>query len=120
MDDVAALCPRVIVIDRGRLSYDGGLDDLVRRIRPEKRLVLHLAGEVDPGALSALGRVVSLDPVRAVLQVAQDDVRQTVSRALATFPVSDLTVETAPLEEVMSEMFKRSRAEREADEARVP
>jgi ABC-type uncharacterized transport system ATPase subunit len=31
MDDVAALCPRVIVIDRGRLSHDGGLDELVRR-----------------------------------------------------------------------------------------
>ena len=29
MDDVAALCPRVIVIDMGRLSYDGGLDALV-------------------------------------------------------------------------------------------
>src|SRR5438067_6314878 len=36
MDDVAALCPRVLVIDHGRLIYDGSLDELVRRVRPGK------------------------------------------------------------------------------------
>src|SRR5450631_2824508 len=33
MEDVTALCPRVIVIDRGRLTYDGALDALVRELR---------------------------------------------------------------------------------------
>jgi len=120
MDDVAALCPRVVVIDRGRLSYDGGLDELARRIRPEKRLVLHLEGETDPQALARVGKVVSIEPARAVLQVPQEDVRDAVGRALATLPVKDLNVENAPLEEVMSELFARSRAAREADEAKVP
>ena len=55
MDDVAALCPRVIVIDRGRLIYDGGLEQLVRRIRPEKRIVFRLTGDADTSALERLG-----------------------------------------------------------------
>src|SRR5262245_26119446 len=112
MDDVAALCPRVVVIDRGLLSYDGSLDELVRRIRPEKRLVLRLDGPVDRAALEAVGRVVSTDAAGVVLQVAQDAVNAAVSRALATLPVHDLTVENAPLEEVMSELFAQSRAAR--------
>jgi len=112
MDDVAALCPRVVVIDRGLLSYDGALDELVRRIRPEKRLVLRLDGPVDRAALEAVGRVVSTDAAGVVLQVAQDAVNPAVSRALATLPVHDLTVENAPLEEVMSELFAQSRAAR--------
>ncbi|HKQ62812.1 MAG TPA: ATP-binding cassette domain-containing protein [Candidatus Polarisedimenticolaceae bacterium] len=112
MDDVAALCPRVIVIDKGRLTYDGGLDALVRRVRPEKRVVLHLEHPVDAAALEALGRVVAHDAARTVLQVSQEEVNRTVTRALATLPVRDLTVENAPLEEVMSELFARSRAER--------
>jgi len=37
-------------------------------------------------------------------------VSATVSRALAHLPVKDLTVENPPLEEVMSELFSRSRA----------
>jgi ABC-2 type transport system ATP-binding protein len=112
MDDVAALCPRVVVIDRGLLSYDGSLDELARRIRPEKRLVLRLDGPVDRVTLESVGRVVSTDAAGVVLQVAQDAVNGAISRALGTLPVHDLTVENAPLEEVMSELFAQSRAAR--------
>src|SRR5262249_31327496 len=115
MDDVAALCPRVIVIDKGQLSYDGGLDALVHRVRPEKRVVLRLDRPVDDASLAPLGRIVTHEEAEAVLQVTQDAVNATVTRALATLPVRDLTVENAPLEEVMSELFARSRAAREAE-----
>ncbi|AKJ07061.1 ABC-2 type transport system ATP-binding protein [Archangium gephyra] len=113
MDDVAALCPRVIVIDKGLLSYDGGLDALVQRVRPEKRVVLRLNQAVAAESLAPLGKVVTHDNVTAVLQVPQDAVNATVSRALSSLPVQDLTVENAPLEEVMSELFAESKARRE-------
>ncbi|NOK16098.1 ABC transporter ATP-binding protein [Corallococcus carmarthensis] len=112
MDDVAALCPRVIVIDKGQLSYDGSLEALVQRVRPEKRVVLRLGQPVDPGLLTPLGKVVSHEPGSAVLQVQQDAVNATVGRALSTLPVTDLTVENAPLEEVMSELFQEGKARR--------
>lgn len=114
MDDVAALCPRVIVIDKGTLSYDGGLDNLVRQVRPDKRVVLNLDRPVEPAVLAQLGRVVTHDTAQAVLQVTQEAVNATVTRVLATLPVRDLTIENAPLEEVMSELFARTRAERDA------
>ena len=113
MDDVAALCPRVIVIDKGLLSYDGGLDALVQRVRPEKRVVLRLNQAVGADSLAPLGKVVTHDNATAVLQVPQDAVNATVSRALSSLPVQDLTVENAPLEEVMSELFAESKARRE-------
>ena len=75
-------------------------------------MVLQLDSPVDRATLEALGRVVSVDAAGAVLQVPQESVAPVVSRALATLPVGDLTVENAPLEEVMSELFARSRAER--------
>jgi ABC-2 type transport system ATP-binding protein len=105
MDDVAALCPRVIVIDKGLLSYDGPLDELVRRVRPEKRLVLQLERPAERTALEGIGKVVSCNGVSAVLQVTQDQVNAAVTRALSTLAVKDLTVENPPLEEVMSELF---------------
>ena len=40
MDDVAALCPRVIVIDSGELIYDGDLSSLVEQTAPQKLLKL--------------------------------------------------------------------------------
>ena len=112
MDDVAALCPRVIVIDKGTLSYDGGLEALAQRVRPEKRVVLRLERAVDAHAIASLGKVVTHEAGMAVLQVPQEAVNATVARALGHLPVLDLTVENAPLEEVMSELFAQNRAAR--------
>ncbi|HEX3772243.1 MAG TPA: ATP-binding cassette domain-containing protein [Polyangiaceae bacterium] len=109
MEDVARLCPRVIVIDRGKIVYDGALEALVERTRPDKRIVLRFARAVDAADLVALGRLVRHDAGESVLQVPKDAVNAVVGRALAQLPVSDLTVESAPLEEVMSELFARGR-----------
>src|SRR5438477_2232399 len=68
MDDVAALCPRVVVIDKGRLRYDGSLAALVNEIRPEKRIVLRLGQPVARERLDAVvveARVVELGPAKA-------------------------------------------------------
>ena len=109
MDDVAALCPRVIVIDQGRLTWDGALDELVREVRPDKRVVLRVSRAVDAASLAGLGVVVRNDPAEVVLTVAPDRLQDVITRALGTLPVTDLTVEPPPLEEVMSELFARGR-----------
>jgi viologen exporter family transport system ATP-binding protein len=110
MDDVAHLCPRVIVVDRGKVVYDGKLDALVTRIRPDKRVVLRFSRAVDPHDLAAFGDLLQHDAGQSVLRIRKDAVNDVVGRALASLPVSDLTVENPPLEEVMSELFARSRS----------
>ena len=109
MEDVQRLCPRVIVIDKGKLVHDGPLEELVAKIRPDKRVSLRFSRPVDRGDLAAFGTVVRHDAGESVLDVHKDQVNGVLSRALATLPVSDLTVENPPLEEVMSELFARGR-----------
>jgi ABC-2 type transport system ATP-binding protein len=111
MDDVAALCPRVLVIDHGHLIYDGSLSELVRRVRPDKRVLLRLSRPVETRELQRLGTVVSQTDAQAVLQVSQTELQAAVQRALAQLPVVDLTVEDPPLEDVMRELFQRGAAE---------
>ena len=111
MDDVAALCPRVLVIDHGHLIYDGSLDELVRRVRPDKRVLLKLSRPVEARDLQKLGTIVSQTDAQAVLQVSQSELQVAVQRALSQLPVVDLTVEDPPLEEVMRELFERGVAE---------
>jgi len=62
--------------------------------------------------------VIAHDVAEAVLLVTRDKVNETLTRALATLPVQDLTVENPPLEEVMSELFARS--SRRAKKSRLP
>ncbi|MET0387621.1 MAG: ATP-binding cassette domain-containing protein [Polyangiales bacterium] len=108
MEDVAALCPRVIVIDRGTLVWDGSLQDLVRSTRPEKRITLKLAEPPTPEQLAPIAtRVLSQEGGLLKLQVPQAELQPVISRLLSVFTVVDLTVEDPPLEEVLSELFAR-------------
>jgi len=111
MEDVVQLCPRVIVIDRGRLIYDGDLRALSLKIRPDKRIVVRFAN--GSGAtrddLARFGQVVSVEAGQATIQVAAEEVSSAVARMLGALPVADLTVEDPPLEEVLSELFRSSR-----------
>ncbi len=113
MEDVSQLCPRVIVVDKGKLVFDGALEELVARIRPDKRIVFRFAQAVNQADLEALGAVVRHDAGESVLDVHKDSVKSVVATALAKLPVRDMTVENPPLEEVMSELFARSRKRRE-------
>ena len=118
MDDVLALCPRVIVIDRGRLCFDGRLEELVRSSRPEKRIVVKLERPVGRADLETVGRVVRHEPAIAVLQVQNAALREAMGRLLTGLPVADLTVEDPPLEEIMRDLFARTAADEEDAAAR--
>jgi ABC-2 type transport system ATP-binding protein len=102
MADVAALCPRVMVIDRGRLHYDGGLAGLVRRFSTHKTVTV--TGEL-AADLSGYGDVVERKPGRASIRVAPDQVSPTAARLLSDFTITDLTIEDPPLEEVIEQVF---------------
>lgn len=117
MEDVAALCPRVIVIDKGALVYDGDLRALARRVRPDRRLTLRLETVIDGtqrAHLERLGTVVTLLGADVVLSVPAARANEVVREVLASLPVVDLSIEDAPLEEVMRALFAQTSAERAA------
>jgi ABC-2 type transport system ATP-binding protein len=106
MEDVAALTPRVLVIDRGTISFDGGLGDLVRRTRPNKLVTLSFASPVDAAlVLEVLGPTMECSPLHAVLELEAAAMKDCVARALARLPVLDFKVEDAPLEDVLADFF---------------
>jgi ABC-2 type transport system ATP-binding protein len=109
MEDVAALCARIIVIAHGQLVWDGPLADLVHKLHPEKRVVLKLSQPVSRADVEATGaRIVAQTDGELQLRVMQEALAAVVGRALKTLPVLDLLVEDAPLEEVMSTLFAES------------
>src|SRR3954467_8090120 len=112
MEDVAALCPRVMVIDKGRLIYDGGLPELIRRVRPDKRVILRLSRPVERRDLEAVGAVIEHGEAEAIVQVSQDALQPAVSRALSSLPLTDLTVEDPPPGRPPSPPWKPRRSRR--------
>lgn len=106
MDDVVALCPRVIVIDGGRLIHDGDLRALVKTMIPDK--LVSFTGDVAPDEVDRLGEVVKREGTRITLRVPEAQLRGVIGHLLDRAG-SDLAVEDPPLEDVMRKLFKDKR-----------
>jgi ABC-2 type transport system ATP-binding protein len=110
MDDIEALCRRVIVIHEGGIFLDGTLADLRARVTRERRLIVDLASEDgridDPDAevVSRQGRRVTLrfDPQR----VSPADL---IARIVAAHEVQDLFVQDPPIEEIVARLYAEAR-----------
>ncbi len=110
MDDIEALCDRVMVIGHGRILSDGSLDDLRSRVTRERRLIVDLPDDgmseelvIEDPDLTFVSRTGS----RLHLQFDPDRVRTAdlISRIAARYPIKDLFVENPPIEEVISRMY---------------
>jgi ABC-2 type transport system ATP-binding protein len=110
MDDIEELCPRVLVIDHGRLHFDGALAELVANAVPYKLLSAVFAEPVPRAALAdALGGLEprpSDDPLRLTLAVPREQVADMAGRVLRLGRVADLSVEEVPVEEIIRQMFR--------------
>jgi ABC-2 type transport system ATP-binding protein len=108
MDDVVALCPRVIVIDHGRLIHDGDLRGLIKQMDPDKRVSFTLVSPVADEEIAKLGTLISREAQRIVLRVTERDLGGVVARLLE-LKAGDLAIEDPPLEDVLRVMFGRNR-----------
>jgi len=125
MADVEALCERVIVIHHGTLLYDGNLPGLVRSFSPHKTIIV----EFEDGAIipeeqiehfgRREGEIVEHSAIGMTLRVPKAETARVTSQLLHDFPVSDLTVEDPPIEEVIERVFASEQVESSPEQAGV-
>ncbi|MGB3330920.1 MAG: ATP-binding cassette domain-containing protein [Thermomicrobiales bacterium] len=113
MDDIEALCTRVMIVNHGHMIYDGGLADLVQHVQPRKRVRATFAAPVTAGpgvfAEDAV-RVLEADDADAGGNVLALEVeREALGDLLATLPrlgpLVDLAVADAAVEEIIRDLF---------------
>ena len=105
MDDVKELCERVVVIDKGRLMFDGKLQEIIEKFADHKRLVVDLLGSPSREDLAEVGNVESFELPRAVIKVPRGQVSQQAIKLLTNFQVADLNIEEESIEDVIRRLF---------------
>ncbi|WP_438319201.1 ABC transporter ATP-binding protein [Streptomyces sp. HUAS TT3] len=108
LQDIEQLCERVMVIDQGRLMYDGALAGLYAAGsvgESERMLVLDLERELP--AISVSGaRVVKVEGPRQWLAFpAGASAAPLVAEVAARYPLSDLSVREPDIEDVIARMY---------------
>jgi ABC-2 type transport system ATP-binding protein len=105
MADVESLCKRIMLIDKGKLAYDGDLARLSLTLSPYKLVTVAVSDDARP-QWSCFGDVVESEDGKAALRVHRQEVPAVTARLLAELPVADLSVEDPPLESVMDRVYR--------------
>lgn len=108
MEDVRQLAKRVIIIDHGKLLYDGKLDSLVKKFAKYKVLSVVLETYVAPGKLSEVGELVDYNFPKAVIRVPRSASNVAAAELLQKFPVDDLNIEEPDIEDIIRDVFTKA------------
>ena len=104
MQDIQELCHRVIIIDRGRIFYDGPLDSIIDRFATHKMLDLTFAAATTQD-FAPYGEVLAQTPQSVRLRVPRAKVTEVCRALLTNIQVSDISVQEPPVEEVIRQLF---------------
>jgi ABC-2 type transport system ATP-binding protein len=109
MQDIEELCERVILIDRGRLFFDGPLEDVTTQFAKTKIIEVDFARACHC-SFSHLGTVLEATPTHLRLEVDRPRVAEICRHILAEADVVDFSVQEMPIEEVIRRTFGENHA----------
>jgi ABC-2 type transport system ATP-binding protein len=107
LQDIEALCRRVIVIDHGTVVYDGSLAGLHRQGESTRMLVVDLVDEAPP--ITVAGATVQRveGPRQWLAFPADASAAPLVAAVVAAYDVADLSVQEPDIEAVIRELYAR-------------
>ena len=110
MGDIERLCNRVLVVDHGRLAYDGTLTSLAERVALKRVLVVDLTEPRPPLRVASAEHVGSEgDGLRQRLAFAPElaTAAQVLGEVSAQAEVVDLTLEEPAIEDIVRTLYER-------------
>jgi ABC-2 type transport system ATP-binding protein len=99
----------VIIIDHGRLFFDGRLNEIVDRFADFKLITLQgdNAGRYPREKLAEYGELTEQSATSITLKVKRDRVIAACKALLDDLPVTDIDIQEVPIEDVIRQIFAR-------------
>ena len=124
LDDIEELCRRIMIIDHGRVLYDGPLADLKQRLLRTKQIKFVLKDRAQAAGIAAFCRdgleAEQVDEI--TYRIRFDRVKVSTSdlirQILAAVEVRDLLIEDEPIEEIIKRIYAGEAALEVAETAR--
>ncbi|KQC47182.1 MULTISPECIES: ATP-binding cassette domain-containing protein [Geobacillus] len=116
MSDIEALCERVIMLDEGKIIYDGSLGQLKEKWGQGKRISFTFVEEAPLVALQELTTGLDVNwkqgeqPNVWVAHVPSGGVPEVVSRVAARYPLQDIHIHEVPTEEIIRNIYQEGAA----------
>lgn len=109
MQDVEQLCKRVIIINFGKIIFDGLLSSLVEKYAPYKKVKVMFREYADPKKIDELGEIDKFEYPELILNVPNDKTNSVASAILNNFQVEDITIEDPQVEDVIAKVYTQQK-----------
>ncbi|KAA3598349.1 MAG: ATP-binding cassette domain-containing protein [Calditrichaeota bacterium] len=106
MDDIEALCERVVIMDNGKKQFDGKLAGVIEKYANEKIITLNFADEIEKSSLTKFGAVVSLKQSQVEIKVNRKNSTQIAGDLLKNYEITDINIRDISVEEIVRNIFK--------------
>jgi ABC-2 type transport system ATP-binding protein len=107
LGDIERLCRRVMVIDHGRLAYDGDLDTLRTTVDASRQLVVDLARPAPPIELPGVDVVRTEGPRQWLALPRGANAAAVVAKLADTYDILDISLKEAGIEDIIARLYRR-------------
>lgn len=105
MEDVKQLCERVLIIDHGKLLFDGNLSDIVKKYSTHKLVKIEFEEKVSKEQLKEFGEILDYEPYSATISVDREQSSTIASEILKNFSVEDVVIEEESIDNIVRKIF---------------
>ncbi len=105
MADIEQVCQRIIIINLGKIVFDGNMRDLGRLDRAKREVRIVFRGSWDVESVKRLGKIKEAEGQQVLLEVEADKTAEVASVLFSSFPVRDVTISGTPLERIIESLY---------------
>jgi ABC-2 type transport system ATP-binding protein len=105
MSDIEEVCQRIVIINQGRLVFDGGVRDLTRMNGLKKQVRVVFSGPWQREQIEKLGDVKDAGAREVILEVERDQASSVASRLFAHFAVNDITITDPSFDRIIESLY---------------
>lgn len=111
MQDIEKLCERIIIIDLGKVIFDGALSKLLKSYVKNKKILITIQNmkDSDCGKAAEFGNVIECDIGKIIVEVPRRKVTEVTAELIKNLPVADLTISEIDIEEVITRIFEENK-----------
>ncbi|MEM4253892.1 MAG: ATP-binding cassette domain-containing protein [Candidatus Woesearchaeota archaeon] len=107
MQDIERLCERIIIINHGKIIYDGPLEEIRQKYLTDKHIEVKLAEKAEKFSFKGCKVIRQQEyDLEIELDTRKAKVQDLINYLLKNFDVADIIVADPPIEEIIAKIYK--------------
>ncbi|EKE19288.1 MAG: ABC transporter, ATP-binding protein [uncultured bacterium] len=108
MEDIAQLCKRIVIIDLGKIVYDGQLDDLIAKYASNKKVTIYFEDGVTKKEVGKFGNISEFESLKVSFEVPRNDVKNMIGGILTSdLIIKDIEIDEEDIESIIRNIFTK-------------